>query len=72
MTAGPGHPRPGGHVSRMGKNQPTLTTCDACRTPQEQALLERRTIEKVEITICRDQRPCIWRAKKSLIWQFAA
>lgn len=51
----------------MVKN-PGSELCDACRTAQP-APLQRVTMERVEVRICRESGSCIKRAQTSGIWK---
>lgn len=44
-----------------------LEMCESCRSPQP-APLQRVTVERVEVRICRESGPCIKRARASGIW----
>jgi len=53
---------------KVAKGEPQKERCDACRTMQS-APLERRALDRVEVVMCRDQGPCIARARASGVWK---
>jgi hypothetical protein len=47
---------------------PALERCDACRTMQP-APLERQTVERVEVKMCKLPGACIARAQSAGVWK---